>query len=87
MPPTLRIIDRLTPTEQRIYDAISLHNRHTCREISVFTGLTKRSVDTHTQHICAKLGVRNKAELIRRLLKEQDGRKQAIIAIHRSEEN
>jgi DNA-binding NarL/FixJ family response regulator len=55
----------LTPTEERV--ALLVAEGRTNKEVAAALFVTDRTVEYHLSHIYAKLGVRSRAELARRL--------------------
>jgi DNA-binding CsgD family transcriptional regulator len=57
--------DELTPSERRVADLVA--EGRTNAEVAAALSVTVRTVETHLTHVYAKLGVRGRAELVRRL--------------------
>jgi DNA-binding CsgD family transcriptional regulator len=60
-----RRVDGLSPAERRVADLVA--EGRTNREVAATLFLSERTVATHLSHIYAKLGVRSRTELARRL--------------------
>jgi DNA-binding CsgD family transcriptional regulator len=60
-----RRVEGLTPAERRVADLVA--KGLTNREVAATLFLSERTVATHLSHIYAKLGVRSRTELARRL--------------------
>ena len=60
-----KAMSRLTPAERRVASLVV--EGHTNREVAAALFLTEKTVASHLSHIYAKLGVRSRTELARRL--------------------
>jgi DNA-binding CsgD family transcriptional regulator len=58
-------VEGLTPAEHRVAELVA--EGRTNREVAAALFLGERTVETHLTHVYAKLGVRSRTELARRL--------------------
>src|SRR5262249_25576192 len=60
----------LTPSELRVAELVA--DGHSNKDVAAALFLTPQTVESHLKHIYAKLGIRSRTQLARRLVKSRD---------------